>query len=58
MPCARQAVRLEHSVSVLTSRCNEPNPSMKGDVVGGVSPERGNSSMKRSAALIIIRRQE
>ena len=51
MPCARQAVRLEHSVSVLTSRCNEPSPSMKGDVVGGVSPERDNSSTKRSTAL-------
>ena len=51
MPCALQAVRLEHSVSVLTSRCNEPSPSMKGDVVGAVSPERDNSSTKRSAAL-------
>ena len=51
MPCVQQAVRLEHSVSVLTSHCNEPGPSMKGDVVGGVSPERDNSSTKRSAAL-------
>ena len=53
MPCARQAVHLSHSVSILTSRCNEPALNVNDTTITGVSPIRSNSntSTKRSVAL-------
>ena len=53
MPCARQAVRLSHSVSIRTSRCNEPALNVNDTTITGVSQDRSNSntSTKRSVAL-------